>query len=289
MPYFKLFLKCLIYAIFVVIIANPGFTNINFEDKKNGIDISIVLDISNSMLAEDMEPNRLEAAKKVIWDFVDRTKSDRISFVLFAWKPFVSIPLTFDYASIKDFVSNITTRSINQYVPWLSWTAIGDALIASSDSLIVKWAEKREKVIILVTDWEANVWIDPKLAIKYVNDKKIKVYTIWIWSKEPTELFVTDQFWNKQYFLDATWVPIKAKLDEDMLVSISSMTNWKYFNAKSEDSLKKIFESLSALNKKDIEYKSYKVFTPIYNYFLIGDILLIMLLLMIEFRYLPKF
>ncbi len=133
-----------------------------------------------------------------------------------------------------------------------------------------------------MTDWEANVGIDPKLAVKYVNDKNIKIYSIWIWKKDWTELYMTDAFGNKQYFVDNNWKPILAKLDEDMLTYISKITNWKYYNAQTWDALKNVFAELSKLNKSELKLKSHKIFVPAYMPFVIAISVLLILLFVLK-------
>lgn len=282
--YFQIFIRFGIFVIFVLLLANPWYTNISQLDKKKWIDLVFVLDISKSMLAEDMKPNRLETAKKVIEDFVVKITSDRLGFVLFAGKPFVSIPLTFDYWAVINYIKNITTDSINQEIPGLSGTAIGDGLLMASDILTKSGSENREKVVILLTDWEANMWIEPKIATNYIKDKKIKVYSIWIGDVNWTELFITDRFGQKQYFLDASWTPIKATLDEEMLKYISSQTNWEYFIANSWEVLKQVFDKLSKLNKKELETRVIKTFVPQYKFFLLLLIFLLIINLLISYK-----
>lgn len=284
--YTEILIKVLIFIAFVLLLASPGYSNIKKEETKNWIDIAIVLDISKSMLAEDIVPNRMESAKKVIADFIGKISSDRISFTIFAGKPFISIPLTFDYSNIIKYVKSITTDSITQEIPWLSGTAIWDWLIVGSDSLANDDKTKsREKVIILLTDWEANMWIDPKVALKYVKDKNIKIYSIGLWKPEWTELFVTDQQGNKVYFKDANWVPIKAKLDETLLKNLANITWWEYYNAQSSDSLSAIFEDLSKLNKSEIETKTIKLFNTSYTYLIQFIIVLLVLNLSLVNKY----
>lgn len=282
--YFQVFIRFGIFVIFVLLLANPWYTNISQLDKKKWIDLVFVLDISKSMLAEDMKPNRLETAKKVMEDFVGKITSDRLGFVLFAGKPFVSIPLTFDYWAVINYIKNITTDSINQEIPGLSGTAIGDGLLMASDILTKSGSENREKVVILLTDWEANMWIEPKIATNYIKDKKIKVYSIWIGDINWVELFITDRFGQKQYFLDASWTPIKATLDEEMLKYISSQTNWEYFIANSWEVLKQVFDKLSKLNKKEIETNVIKTFVPQYKFFLLLLIFLLIINLLISYK-----
>lgn len=260
--YIDIVLKSLICILFVIIIANPGSFNIETEDSRNGIDISLVMDISKSMLAEDMKPSRIEAAKKVISDFLWKISWDRLSMVIFAGKPFSSIPMTFDYGIFKEMISNIDTDSINQNIPWLSGTAIWDAILQAINVLEAKKEEgqKREKIIILITDGEANMWIDPKIATKYAKEKWIKIYAIWIWDPAGTELFITDNFWNKQYFRDMNGQPIRANLDEKMLKYITNETWGEYYLAKDANKLQEIFDNLAKLNKSEIKVNIIKSF-----------------------------
>ncbi|MDD2565310.1 MAG: VWA domain-containing protein [Candidatus Gracilibacteria bacterium] len=284
--YIEMFLSILMLCCFIIILANPGFTNYRNEESRKGIDIAIVMDISKSMLAEDILPNRLEASKKVIENFIKKLKDDRISFTIFAGKPFMSIPLTFDYNGVVKYIQSVTTESITQDIPGLSGTAIGDGLIVATDGLNGnKSEEKREKIIVLITDGDANVGINPKTALKYVGENKIKVYSIGIGNPEGTELFMTDIFGNKQYFIDANGTPIKAKLNEEMLKYLSSNSGGKYYNAQSKDSLNQIFDDLSRLNKTEIKNKIIKAFYPIYYYFVLIILLSLILFLGIKNKY----
>jgi Ca-activated chloride channel homolog len=128
-------LRCSMVVLFGVLLADPRGTISIAEDTKYGLDIALVLDISKSMLAEDLNPNRIEAAKKVIEGFVENVTSDRVGIVVFAGKPFVSIPLTFDYSAIISTIRAITTDTINQNAPGLAGTAIGDGMLVAIDSL----------------------------------------------------------------------------------------------------------------------------------------------------------
>jgi len=188
--YGKIILIVLILTNFILLFADPNTSNVKQNINKNWIDIVVALDISWSMEAEDLKPNRIEAAKNVISNFVWKLKTDRLWLVVFAWKPFTSIPLTFDYNILKENIANLSTKNINQNVHWLNWTAIWDAvLMAKTLFKAPKWQDKedykkREKVIILLTDWDANVWVDPVLAWLSAKKEWIKIYTIWIWSEK---------------------------------------------------------------------------------------------------------
>ena len=267
--YLSLFLLFLILVNFIIILANPNITNISKKIKKNGIDIVVVLDVSWSMEANDLQPNRLEVAKSVINNFVDKLKSDRLWLVVFAWKPFTSIPLTFDYNILKETISRLKTDTINQQKRGLSWTAVWDAiLMAKTLFKNEKKDEDREKIIILLTDWDANVWVDPVLAWLSVKKENIKIYAIWIWSKK--WWFISYNFWP---FVEKERIP---PLNDKYLKKIASDTNWLYFRAENNDTFKLIFDELSKLQKDDIEIEVQKEYSEYYDYFIYSLIILIL-------------
>lgn len=176
-------------------------------------------------------------------------------------------PLTFDKEAINQMVNNITD-TINQDIPWLSWTTIWDATLLAIDNL-KKWSSdiKRDKVIILVTDWDANLWTNPKIAIKLAKSENIKIYSVGIWSKEWIPLYITDVNWQKTYFPDPNGQPLIVKLNETLLKKIADDTNWYYFNAKDTNSLKEIFNKLQNLNQTEIKTKSVSYDIPYYEKF----------------------
>lgn len=277
--YFKVYylLIIIISILFISIFSNPVIENIQKENKKNGIDIQIVLDVSYSMKAEDLKPNRLTVAKDVILNFLNKIESDRVWIVIFAWKTFTALPLNFDYNIIKKIVTKINIETINQRYMNMQWTAIWDALILAVDSF---WTDnKREKVIVLLTDGEANKWLDPLLALKYIeekNDEKVKVYTIWIGWNKTTYITINNNFWAKQK------LPIWA-VDEKTLKIIAEKTGWKYFRATSKKNLENIFIEISKLEKKEIETEVIKINKEEYSYLLNFLILFFILFLGIKY------
>lgn len=244
---FYYFIVFLIFIFSIFIISQPVQRNVDEKIKKNGIDIMLVLDVSYSMKAEDLNPNRLEAAKNIIWKFLEKQKNDRLWFVVFAGKPFTSLPLNFDYNISKKILNKIDVDTINQRVSWLQWTAIWDALIFAWDNFI---DQSREKIIILLTDGTANTWVDPKQAVEFLNNKfpenKIKVYTIWIWKDEKTFVNIQNIMWFSQR-VEIGWV------DEEPLRYIAKKSWWKYFRADNNQTLNNIFDEISQLEKTDIE------------------------------------
>lgn len=236
----------LAFLLFICLLASPykRFTEETVE--KNGIDIEILFDISYSMTATDLKPSRIDVAKQVFSDFVDGLTSDRVGMIVFAGRPFTSFPLTFDYNFIKEYLKTLTVDTINQWVSGLQWTAIGDAIILGESAF---WKEEnRQKIMILLTDGEANRWMNPISAIKYLKDKNIKAYTIWVGKTEKTFVTATDIFWNPQKV--EVW-----GVDEESLKEIANQTWGKYYRATSSDALKQIIAEIGKLEKTKIEAK----------------------------------
>ena len=270
--YIKVTLIFLILSIFILLLSDPNKINIKQDVKKNGIDIVLVLDVSKSMEAVDLKPNRIEKAKEVISDFIEKQKTNRVWLVVFAWKPYSSIPLTFDYGILIESLENISTDSLNQNVSWLEWTAVWDALLLWKN--LFKKEEAREKVIILLTDWDANKWVDPIVVSKLLAEEKIKIYTIWIGWKNWGIIEV-----NNWFFSQKVNVP---PLNEWPLKEIAKNTDWYFFRATDNETIEKIFLKLEELEKNDIEIKVIKNSSDYYNPFIYLLIFMISILLLLE-------
>lgn len=179
--------------------ADPRYPYVKTTENKEGTDIVFVFDISKSMLAEDLSPNRLEAAKRVLANFVAKRDGDRFGLVIFAGKPFLLSPLTSDAEAFTAILSKVTTDSIRQEIPGLSGTNIGEGLLLASESLSGTTGDKN---VVLVTDGEANVGIDPKPVAKLMSERKVKIHSIGIGDPKGIDLYVTDKTsGQKTYFL----------------------------------------------------------------------------------------
>jgi len=217
--------------------------------KKEGIDIQIVLDISYSMIAEDIVPTRIEAAKSMIISFLWELQSDRVGIILFSGKPFQSVPLSFDYDFLQDFMSQVSVDIVSQSRNIeLAGTALWDGLILASDALWRDYPE-REKVIILITDGEANKWVEPELALRLLKDQWIKTYTIGVWKEDETSILFPQ--WDFMQEIRIGWI------DEEILRKISNETGAKYFRADSSASLQDILQTIAKLEKTQLEYEIY--------------------------------
>lgn len=243
---------------------------------KEWIDIVLALDISKSMEAQDLEPNRIEAAKKVMQDFISEMTSDRIWLVVFAGKPFSSVPLTYDYNILSEIISDINTDTLNQNISWLDGTAIWDAILLWAN-LLEGDDEKREKIIIVLTDGDANRWVEPILATKSLSDKNIKIYSIGIWSRE----WWIIQFQNGPFVQEQRVPPLK----EDTLREIARLSKAQFFRAIDTNSLENIFSEIAKLEKTEIELMIEKTYVPYYAPFVYILITVLWMLVCIEIIY----
>ena len=285
----KYVLIIIIYSVFFMLFADPNNINIKEKIQKNWIDIVIALDISKSMEASDLQPSRIAAAKKVIWDFVKEIWSDRLWLVVFAGKPYSSIPLTYDYRLISEVVDTLSTDTLNQSISGLDGTAIWDALLLSSTILKPEEEEEeeeeknetesqnREKIVILLTDGDANKWVDPLLAVQLLQSKWIKAYTIWVWSKNWGTVKVQNGPFTQTLQI--------APLNETTLREIAKISDWKFFRATDNNSLEDIFLEISKLEKTEIETEIEKNYVTVYEPFLYILLILLWFLFTLQYTY----
>ena len=205
--------------------------------------ILIVLDISRSMLAEDISPSRIESAKETIKTFLRDRDNDIFGMIVFAGKPIISFPFSSDTSGISAMISSITPASIRQDLPWLSGTAIGDALLIANSTLS---GMTDKSSIILITDGRANVGIDPLISARETAWLGIKVFTMEIWGTSEQVLFYTDPYTQKRIILeDENWEPLRSDIDEPLLQNIANITWGAYFRVTAERELYGYWDSIS--------------------------------------------
>jgi Ca-activated chloride channel family protein len=241
--------------------------------KRKGVDIVIAMDVSFSMLAEDIKPNRLEKAKQEINGLISRMKGDRVGLVAFAGVPFIQCPLTLDYSAAKMFLDIIDINLIPQ-----PGTAIGGAIRTSIQTFNQK--ERKYKVLILLTDGEDHD-SDPLGAAEEASKEGIRIYTIGIGSVQGELIPIKDNRGQVTGFKkDKEGSVIVSKLDEVTLQKIALTTGGKYYHATSgEMELDKIYNEISKMEKKELEGKLLTQYEDRYQYFL----LLSVVFLTIEF------
>lgn len=251
-----------------VALARPQMIYENRVVKKNGIDIAISLDLSQSMLQDDFSPNRLEKAKKVLGEFIDKRGNDRLSLIVFGGDAYTKVPLTFDHNVVKEIVSKLTVDDITSN----NRTAIGMGIGVALNRL--KNSEAKSKVIILLTDGENNSGeMSPSAAADIAKELGIKIYTIGIGAREiqiPT-LFGYQTVKNNE-------------LDENLLQNIAKTTGGEYFRAGDSKEFKEIFNKIDELEKTKIDGRSFYDKQEMFEGIL--KIALIFLLLGVFFQYL---
>ena len=198
---------------FFMALSNPEWKNTTERNIQSGNTIIFALDVSKSMLAEDLKPNRIESAKKILKKFVQQGNIAQMGLVIFAGEAFTSIPPTSDTNAFLEALDVISPNSIRQELPGLSGTSIGNALLLSED-LLRRNSIVDHKAIILLTDGEANTGMNPIPIIKNMAQGNTPIYSVGIGSESGTDLYVTAQDGTKKYFLGEDGKPIRAILDE---------------------------------------------------------------------------
>lgn len=262
-------LQVLSFILIVIAIARPQFKNTTVERNAEGIDIVLTLDISTSMKAEDLKPNRLEAAKSVADDFISKRISDRIGLVLFARQSFTMVPPTLDYDLLKNLLDDVEMGVIED------GTAIGMGIATAVNRL--KDSNAESKVIILLTDGQNNSGeIDPVTAADLALSHDIKVYTIGAGTRGTAPYPVRDPVFGDRY------QNIEVNIDEEMLTQIAEMTGGAYFRATDTDRLQEIYDEIDELEKTEIEEVIYTDIEDLYPRFLLPGILLLILSIVSE-------
>ncbi|MGY8953655.1 MAG: VWA domain-containing protein, partial [Flavobacteriales bacterium] len=260
------------FACLIISLANPQIGSKLQEVKREGVDIIVALDLSNSMLAEDFSPNRLEKSKRSISKLVDRLHADRIGIVVFAGEAYVQLPLTSDYAAAKLFL-----RSVSTDIMPTQGTAIGEAIGLSAKSFDEQ--SKAGKAIIIITDGE-NHEGDATAAASAAAEKNIKVFTVGMGSSKGVPIPVYRGGQRVDYRKDRDGNSIVTRLNEDMLKEIAAAGSGKYIRASNAGTgLDIIMDELDNMEKAEYGTKMFSDYEDRFQY----PLALGLLLLIIEF------
>ena len=265
-------LRILALGLIILAIARPQTVDISTRTRTNkGIDIIMAIDVSSSMLAQDLKPDRLSALKRVASSFVDDRLSDRIGLVVYAGESYTKTPITSDKSIVKGALREIAYQGLIE-----DGTAIGMGLATSVNRL--KDSRAKSKVIILLTDGVNNSgFIDPKIAIELAVEFGIKTYTIGLGSngtaRAPVAILPTGEF---KYGMT------KVEIDEGLLKEIASATGGIYFRATDNKKLEEIYAEINKLEKTEIEEFKY------YNYQEKYRILMLLALALLFLEWLGK-
>jgi Ca-activated chloride channel homolog len=269
-PPVKFILQLLAVLMGILMLARPQFGSKIADVKKQGVEVIIALDVSNSMLAEDIQPDRLTRAKQAISRLVDNLDNDKIGLIVFAGDAYTQIPVTTDYVSAKMFLS-----AINPSIVPKQGTAIGAAIDLGMKSFSP--GEGKSKAMIIITDGE-NHEDDPVKEAEEAAKAGIIIHTLGIGSTEGVPIPFTNNG-RKDYLKDENGTTVISKLDEEILKKIALSTNGNYVRASNSNiGLDEIFNDIKKMKKQDLEstiYTEYndqfQIFAALALLLLVGD------------------
>lgn len=232
-------------SLFIIALARPQSSSKNKEVNVEGIDIVLAMDISSSMLAADLKPDRLEAAKSVASEFVKGRPNDRMGLVVFSGETFTQVPLTTDHGMMLNMLQDMKCGMLED------GTAIGDGLASAISRL--KDSEAISKVVILLTDGDNNAGsIDPSTAAEMAKLFGIRVYTIGAGTRGTAPYPTQTPFGGIQY----QQVPVT--INDELLQQIATETGGKYFRAESKEKLEQIYAEIDKMERSKIQVNEFK-------------------------------
>jgi Ca-activated chloride channel family protein len=251
-------LRWLALGLFIVALAQPRFIKGETEIKASGIDIVLALDLSTSMASEDFlvngeRINRIDLAKQVLSEFIDKRPNDRIGLIAFAGRAYIASPVTLDHDYLHKNLDRLHLGIIEDR------TAIGQGLAASVNRL--RELKSKSRIVILMTDGQNNAGkIPPLTAAEIAQTLNVKVYTIGVGVRGEAPYPVgVDPFGRKMYR------PLPVDIDEDTLTKIADKTGGKYFRADSSETLRRIYAEIDRMEKTDAKVKKYQQYQEIFG------------------------
>lgn len=255
----------------LIALARPQKSNEKIERWSEGIDIMLVIDISESMQIEDFKPNRLESAKDVGKKFINGRFQDRIGLVVFSGESYSRCPLTTDYTLLSKYIDEINFDLIST-----RGTAIGSALAIATNRM--RESISKTKIIILISDGDNTAGnIDPLTASEIAKAYGIKIYSIAI-GRNGKVPFGKDYFGRPRY--------VENSLDEKNLRDIAKITDGKFYRASNKESLIKIFNEIDTFEKSEIKENRFKNTQDFYQYYLLWGIIFYLIFILLKSTFL---
>lgn len=244
--HFSFVLKLAALSCLIIILCRPQTYDKWSMSDTEGIDIVMAIDISASMLSRDLQPDRLEAAKKVASDFVAKRESDNIGLVIFAGEGFTLLPMTTHQATLLNTIHEISINMLDA-----DGTAIGDGIATAINR--IKDGKAKSKSIILLTDGTNNSGVvAPLTAAEIAQKEGIRIYTIGLGTRGTAETPYAQGFGG-----ELLYKPMPVTIDEESLKKVAQMTGGKYFRATDNDVLTSIFNEIDKLEKTKIDVKNF--------------------------------
>ena len=266
-------LRCLAYVMIVIVLCRPQTSNSWSDRTIEGIDIMLCMDISTSMLAEDLRPNRIEAAKKVASEFIAGRPNDNIGLTIFAGESFTQCPMTTDHAVLLNLFNNVSCAVVQRGM-MEDGTAIGMGLANAISRL--KDSKAKSKVIILLTDGSNNAGdISPLTAAEIAKSFGIRVYTIGVGTNGQARYPMTVAG-HTQY------VNIPVEIDTKTLASIAGTTNGEFYRATDNSKLREVYQEIDKLEKTKMNVKEYSKRYEAFLPFALAACLLLLLELLLR-------
>lgn len=266
-------LEVISYVLLVLILARPQSTDSWSDTEIEGIDIMMCIDVSTSMLAEDLKPNRLEAAKSVASDFINGRENDNIGLTIFAGEAFTQCPMTVDHAVLLNMFHNVDCYIAAEGIIE-DGTAIGMGLANAISRL--KESQAKSKVIILLTDGSNNRGeISPLTAAEMAKTFGIRVYTIGV-GTNGTAPYPVRTYAGTQY------VNVAVDIDENVLREIAQTANGQYYRATSNSKLAEVYEEIDKLERTKLQVKEFSKNEEEYQPFALALILCLILSVMLR-------
>ena len=261
-------LRCIVYILIVFALARPQTHNSWNNKTVEGIDIMLAMDVSTSMLAEDLKPNRMEAAKEVASEFISGRPNDNIGLTIFAGEAFTQCPMTVDHTSLLNLLQNVRTDIASRGLIQ-DGTAIGMGLANAITRL--KNSKTKSKVIILLTDGSNNMGdISPMTAAQIARSLGVRVYTIAVGTNKiapyPMPIGGTIQYVN-----------IPVDIDTKTLKNIASVTDGNFYRATNTNELKQIYRDIDKLEKTKMKVKKYSKHNEVYQLFVFAAFIFLFL------------
>ena len=257
-------LRCAAVALLIVALARPQSVDEGSTSNTEGIDIVLAIDISTSMLAQDLQPDRIQAAKQVAGNFITDRPGDRIGLVAFAGEAFTQSPLTTDQGTLQTLLGRLRSGVVED------GTAIGNGLATAINRL--RESDAKSKVIILLTDGVNNRGeIAPQTAAEIAKAQGIRVYTIGVGTEGMAPYPAVDIYGTPT----GGTVMAKVEIDEKILSDIAEKTGGRYFRATDNEKLREIYKEINRLEKSRVEVESQTRYDERFAPFVLGALLLL--------------